>query len=322
MMYGLDIGGTKIELAIFDNAPGAQSDWNLKQQDSWRLPTPGQEYRQFIDSIVEMVEEADRKTGMKGSVGVGLPGFLDSNGCAVSANIPCINGEPVAAVLSERLGRHVGFENDVNAFVYSEAHGGAASGAKHALGIVLGTGVAGGLCIEGELYYGRQKVAIECGHISMPAVVRERYHLPVLQCGCGAFGCVEQYLSGPGLLRMCGFFGTQYASVAALVEAVRKQDATAVKIFDAYMQCLGCYFSQLVLLYDPDVMVLGGGLSNVPEIYQQIEVAMKAHLIESVFAPDVLPPKFGDSSGVRGAALMGRTLPPGQSAMQKGSGTL
>ncbi len=305
-MYGLDIGGTKIELAIFDNSPDAQSSWDLKQQDSWRLPTPRQEYQQFIDTIVEMVAEADGKTGLKGSVGIGLPGFLDSDDCAVSANIPCINGKLVAAVLSGRLGRPVGFENDVNAFVYSESHGGSASAMKHALGIVLGTGVAGGLCIDGQLYYGRQKVAIECGHISMSPVMLERYKLPILQCGCGAFGCVEQYLSGPGLIRLCGFFDAEYESTAILMEAVRVKETKAQEIFDAYMQCLGCYFSQLVLLYDPDVIVLGGGLSKIPEIYQHIENTMKSYLIGGVSAPTIVPPKFGDSSGVRGAALIGR----------------
>lgn len=297
MMYGIDIGGTKIELAIY-NA-------ELEQLDSWRLPTPKEEYRQFIDTVVSMVEDADQKFGELGSVGIGLPGLLDSQGCAVSANIPCINGQPVAADLSKRLNRPVGFENDVNAFVYSEAKGGAAEGVKHALGLVLGTGVAGGLCIDGVPYYGRQKVAIECGHISMPTVVRERYHLPDLHCGCGSIGCVEQYLSGPGLIHLCEFFGAEYRSATALMDAMRIGEAKARRIFEVYMQCLGCYFAQLVLLYDPDVIVLGGGLSNISEIYQEIGAAMNAHLIDGVSAPTVLPPKFGDSSGVRGAALIG-----------------
>ena len=298
MMVGLDIGGTKIELGILDN--------QLKQQDCWRLPTPTQDYPKFLDTLVGMVEEADQITGVVNSVGVGYPGFLDSQGCAVSANIPCINGQPVARALSERLGRPVMLENDVNAFVYSEAHGGATAGVKHALGIVLGTGVAGGLCINGELYHGRQEVAIECGHIPMPAVMHERYHLPILKCGCGAFGCVEQYLSGPGLLRMCGFSDADFDSTKTLMAAVRAGDAQGLQIFDTYMQCLGCYLSQLVLLYDPDVIVLGGGLSNIPEIYRCIGTAMHAYLIEGATAPGILPPIFGDSSGVRGAALIGR----------------
>lgn len=306
MMYGVDIGGTKIELAIFDNSPDEQNNSGLKQQSSWRLPTPKQEYQQFIDAVVAMVEEADDRTGLKGSVGIGLPGFLDSNGCSVSANIPCINGKPVAAALSERLGRPIGFENDVNAFIYSESHGGSASAMKRALGIVLGTGVAGGLCIDGQLYYGRQRIAIECGHISISPAMLERYGLPILQCGCGASGCVEKYLSGPGLIQLCGFFGTEYKSTTILMEAVRAKETKAREIFDAYMQCLGSYFSELVLLYDPDVIVLGGGLSKVPEIYQHIENAMKPYLIDGISAPTILAPKFGDSSGVRGAALIGR----------------
>ena len=300
MMYGLDIGGTKIELAIFD------TDLNL--QDSWRKPTPKQDYQQFLDTVVRMVEDADKKTGGKGSVGIGLPGFLDDQGCGVSANIRCINGQSVAKDLSQRLGRPIGFENDVNAFAYSEAHGGSMTNVRHALGLVLGTGISGGLCIDGKLYYGRQKLAIECGHISMPAIMLERYNMPIVQCDCGAYGCVEQYLSGPGLFRMCGFFGAEYESTTALMEAVRAGEPKATEIFDAYMKCLGCYFSQIIWLYDPEIIVLGGGLSNVPEIYQNIGKAMEGHLIEGMTAPDILPPKFGDSSGVRGAALISRAV--------------
>ena len=303
MIYGLDIGGTKIELAIFDHSPESP----LNKIDAWRCPTPRQDYQEFLNVVAEMVEDADAKTAGRGSVGIGMPGFLDAQGCAVSANIPCIRGEKILDALSERLGRPVGLENDVNAFAYSEAHSGAAAGEKHVLGLVLGTGVAGGLCIDAELYHGRQKLAVECGHISMSAALIERYSLPILPCGCGAVGCVEPYLSGPGLLWMCGFFGADYKSTAGLMAAVREGDSQAGEIFAAYMQCLGCYFSELVLIYDPDVIVLGGGLSNIDEIYQNIEAAMQPYLIAGALAPKILPPAFGDSSAVRGAALIGHT---------------
>ena len=298
MIYGLDIGGTKIELAIFDR--------QLKLQDCRRRPTPTRDYPQFLDAVAGMVQEADQKTGARGSVGIGLCGFLDSRGRAVTANIACINGRRVAEDLAARLGRPAHIENDVNAFTCSEVAGGAAAGVKYALGLVIGTGLAGGLCLDGRLYLGRQKAALECGHIALPAVLQQRHKLPLRQCGCGGWGCAEIWLSGPGLLRLGGLRGADYGDTEGLMAAVREGKAPALEAFSAWMQCLGGFFAQLVLLYDPDIIVLGGGLSGLPEIYQQIEAAMRPWLLGSLTAPAIVPPRFGDSSGVRGAALIGQ----------------
>lgn len=298
MIYGLDIGGTKIELAIFDR--------QLKLQDCRRRPTPTRDYPQFLDAVAGMVQEADQKTGARGSVGIGLCGFLDSRGRAVTANIACINGRRVAEDLAARLGRPAHIENDVNAFTCSEVAGGAAAGVKYALGLVIGTGLAGGLCLDGRLYLGRQKAALECGHIALPAVLQQRHKLPLRQCGCGGWGCAEIWLSGPGLLRLGGLHGADYGDTEGLMAAVREGKAPALEAFSAWMQCLGGFFAQLVLLYDPDIMVLGGGLSGLPEIYQQIDAAMRPWLLGSLTAPAIVPPRFGDSSGVRGAALIGQ----------------
>lgn len=298
MIYGLDIGGTKIELAIFDR--------QLKLQDCRRRPTPTRDYPQFLDAVAGMVQEADQKTGARGSVGIGLCGFLDSRGRAVTANIACINGRRVAEDLAARLGRPAHIENDVNAFTCSEVAGGAAAGVKYALGLVIGTGLAGGLCLDGRLYLGRQKAALECGHIALPAVLQQRHKLPLRQCGCGGWGCAEIWLSGPGLLRLGGLRGADYGDTEGLMAAVREGKVPALEAFSAWMQCLGGFFAQLVLLYDPDIIVLGGGLSGLPEIYQQIDAAMRPWLLGSLTAPAIVPPRFGDSSGVRGAALIGQ----------------
>ncbi len=298
MMYGLDIGGTKIELAIFDD--------QLNLKTSWRVATPKQDYQQFLSTVVDMVNDADQKTGEKGSVGIGLPGLVDSQGCAVSANIACINGKPLATDMPKQLSRPVGFENDVKAFVLSEANGGAADGTKYAVGIVLGTGIAGGLCVDGQLYSGTQNIAGEYGHIPLPAILQQRYQFPLRQCGCGAVSCIEQYLAGPGLLWMCTHFGGQYNSVPALMQAVQASETKAVEIFSAYIDCLGCYFAQLTMMFDPEVIVLGGGLSNISDIYTQLPAAIENYLFAGVSPPAVVAPKFGDSSGVRGAALLGQ----------------
>lgn len=298
MLYGIDIGGTKIELAIFDD--------HLNLVTSWRMPTPKQDYQQFLSVINKMVKEADDQTGQQGSVGVGFPGIIDKDGCAISANIPCINGQLIVKDTLNILGRPVGFENDVKAFVLSEVNDGAAAGKKNALGVVLGTGVAGGLCIDGQLYSSKQGVACEFGHVPLPAILQQRYQFPLRQCGCGLVGCVEQYLAGPGLLWMCSHFEAKYGSVPALIQGVQSNESKALEVMNAYIDCLACFFAQLTLMYDPDIIVLGGGLSNIAEIYPPLPSAMKQYLFAGVNPPDIVPPAFGDSSGVRGGAIRGQ----------------
>jgi N-acetylglucosamine kinase len=298
MLYGLDVGGTKIELAMFDN--------HLNLVNSWRMPTPKKDYQEFLSVIEQMVKEADQQSGLQGSVGIGFPGIVDTSGCAVSANIPCINGQSIVKDTLTKLSRPVGFENDVKAFVLSEVHNGAAAGQKNALGVVLGTGVAGGLCIDGELYSSKQSVSCEFGHIPMPALLQQRYQFPLRKCGCGLTDCVEQYLAGPGLLWMCSHFKAEYQSVPALIQGVQSKESKALEVFNAYIDCLACFFAQLTLMYDPDIIVLGGGLCNIVEIYPPLPTAMQQYLFSGVTPPKVVPPAFGDSSGVRGAAIRGQ----------------
>ena len=300
MMFGLDIGGTKMELAIFNE--------RLERQDAWREATPKSNYQEFVATIAGMVAEADRKAGKRSSIGIGMPGFVDAKGYGVAANLPCINGKPLNLDIPERLGRPVAFENDVKAFILSEVEGGAAAGAERAIGIVLGTGLAAGLCINGELYRGRQNVAGEYGHIPLSAVVRQRYGLPLRACGCGLTACVERYLAGSGLTWLCEYTGSGYRDIATMLDGLRAGEERAEKVFSLYMDCLASFFAELTLILDPDVIVLGGGLSNVPEIYERVIPAMTRYLFNGVTAPGIVRPHFGDSSGVRGAALLGHRL--------------
>ena len=300
MMYGLDIGGTKIELAIFDG--------QLNLKDSWRIATPKNDYQVFLNVVSDMIKRADVKTGVVGSVGIGLPGFVNNAGFAVSANVPCINGKPVVKDLMGIISRPVVFQNDINVFAVSEANGGAGNGSKHTLGVILGTGLGSGLCVSGELYLGKKALARESGHIPLPAFLQRRYSFPVRQCGCGLEDCVEQYLAGPGLLWMSSFFGGEYSSVAEFMVGVRDGEAAAEKTFTAYIDCLGSHLAQLTLMFDPEMIVLGGGLSNIPELYSNLPDSINRYLFDGVTAPNVVPPKFGDSSGVRGAAIIGRSF--------------
>ncbi|MBU3005978.1 ROK family protein [Paraglaciecola arctica] len=298
MHYGLDIGGTKIELAIFDS--------QLERVESWRMPTPQNDYQALLSAIAQMVVEADQKCNKKGTVGIGFPGYLDNQGRSVSANIGSVNGQLIVTDTCAKLGRVVAFENDVKAFALSEARGGAAHSKDNALGVVLGTGLAGGLCVAGQLYKSKQNVSCEFGHVSLPAVLQQRYQFPLRQCGCGLVGCVETYLAGPGLLWMCSHFNTKYTSVPMLVEACRNNEAPAIEVMDVYIDCLGCYFAQLTLMYDPDIIVLGGGVSNIAEIYARLPNVMQKYFFNGVIAPPVVAAMYGDSSGVRGAAILGR----------------
>ena len=297
-MIGLDIGGTKMELAIFNDA--------LELQDSWRTPTPTENYLDFLSAVEAMVTEADSRLGHKGSVGVGVPGFIDENGECVSGNVRCINGRSVGTDLSEKLLRQVTLDNDTKNFVFSEANGGAGDGVHNVLGLVLGTGLAGNQSIAGRLVRGANGLAGEFGHVPMAALTLQRYNFPLLKCGCGAMGCVEPYMSGPGLLWMSRHFGGSFKSVIDIVDGVRQRDATASKTFSAYLDCLGLYVAQLLHIFDPDILVIGGGLSKIDEIFERLADAVEQHIIPGFRVAPVVPPQFGDSSGVRGAAMLGR----------------
>ncbi len=285
-----------MELAIFDA--------ELNRLEAWRAPTPKESYQSFLDSVVSMIEKADHITQVRGTVGIGLPGLVDPEGCAVSSNIPCIHGRRLKDDISARLSRPVSFENDVKAFAFSEANGGAGEEQKYVLGVVLGTGVSGGLCIDGRLYSGSRNVS-EFGHLLLPAIIQQRYQFPLRVCGCGRTSCIEQYLSGPGLLGLCSHFHSRYTTVAELIQSLQRGDTQALEIFSAYVDCLGSYLAQLTLVFDPNIIVLGGGLSNIPELYQMLPGAISEYLFAGVNVPRVVAPKFGDSSGVRGVALLG-----------------
>ncbi|UTW45468.1 ROK family protein [bacterium SCSIO 12696] len=297
MHYGVDVGGTKIELALFDES--------LQPVDSWRVPTPKHDYAEFVDTIVGMVERADALTGVKGSVGIGIPGFFDANENTVAVNIPGIHGRPLSVDLCARLARPVVFENDVNTLALSEAHGGALAGHTYAMGVVLGTGVAGGFVANGQLCKGSQHIACELGHLPLSARLQQKYDLPLRDCGCGLQGCIENYLSGPGLGWMCQYFESGYNSPESMAEGLRRKEPKAQQVFDIYVDCLGCFLAQVTLSYDPGAIALAGGLSNLAEIYPRIGESMSRYLFSAAKPPAVVPAQFGDSSGVRGAALLG-----------------
>ena len=300
MHIGLDVGGTKIELAVFDQ--------NLAEVSAWREATPIDDYDLFVKTIADMVAEAEKESETEGSVGISLPGMIDQTGIKWSPNIPCLNNKPVVADLEAVIGRRIGVGNDARNLALSEANGGAADGAKRVFGIILGTGIGGGLCINGEVYLGANKLAGEWGHTPLPAILQQRYDLPLRPCGCGATGCIEQYFSGPGRAWLYEHITGQKKDVPGLTDDMRNGDKDAMTVFDAYIDGLATCMSQLFIYYDPDVIVLGGGLSNIPELYSRLPDAVPEVPYAGKKIPKVLPAKFGDSSGVRGAAILGKRL--------------
>ncbi|CAM5194526.1 ROK family protein [Alishewanella longhuensis] len=292
--YGLDIGGSKIELAIFDP--------QLQVQQRWRVATPTQDLPAFIKVVSAQIARADALCGQDAKVGIALPGVIRADGTVISSNVPCLTDQPVAALLTQQLARTVVIGNDCRCFALSEAVAGAGKGYRKVLGYILGTGAGGGFCLDGQLLPGR--VAGEYGHIAISALVAQRHQLPLRQCGCGLLGCVEPYISGTGLGRLYQHYTAKAASSVDWVNAYRQQDTLAQQTFEVYLDILGAHLAGLCLTLEPDCLVLGGGLSQIPELIAALPAAIQDHLFAGVTAPLVLAAEGGDASGVRGAAIL------------------
>lgn len=312
MVCGIDIGGTKLHLAVYDDA--------MNQGHSWRVATPVHDYRAFLNALKRLVQSADEAVGERQAVGIAFPGIIRRDGMAISTNIPCVHGKGVMADIAETLSRGVVHLNDARAFTLSESHGGALDGAAIGMGIVLGTGVAGALCIGGRLYRGFQGAAGEYGHMPLPRNLLEKYGLPARPCPCGTDGCAEAFLSGPGLVRIGTRFGAGCCTAESLLQAANHRVAAARRSLEVYVDCLGYFVSRLTLLLDPKVIALGGGLSNVERLYGDLPAAVEGHLFDGVTAPVIAAPRFGAYSGVRGAAILAARLHESRRSVQ-GHGT-
>lgn len=301
MHYGMDIGGTKIEAACFDE--------NFNKVASQRTNTPTEDYSQFLTRIKKLIFELDERFQTKGSVGIGLPGVLNhETGLLISSNITCANGRKAGDDLTEVLGRPVAIENDCRCFAYSEAVGGSADTYSRVFGVILGTGAGGGMCIDKIIYNGAANLSGEWGHLPLPASLQHKYDLPLWDCGCRLTGCYERYIAGPGLSRLYQHFSGKEASAPEIVKRLRKGKQDAKNTFDCFIDITGAALANLVLTLNPDAFVLGGGLSKVAEIYDCLPAAIERHLFQNAVVPAVLPPEYGDSGGVRGAAILGSRL--------------
>jgi predicted NBD/HSP70 family sugar kinase len=295
---GLDLGGTKIEIIALDR-DGTE---RLRQ----RIPTPQGDYDATLDAIVGLVHDTERQLGEGATIGIGTPGALSTaTGRIKNSNSTCLNGRPLKTDLEVRLGRAVRIENDANCFALSEAIDGAAAGANVVFGVILGTGVGGGIVVDGRIVTGANAIAGEWGHNPLPA--GDASELPGPACYCGRRGCIETWLSGPGLAR-----DYREASGRALdareIVACAARDAECEAALARYEARLARALAQVVNILDPDVIVLGGGLSNIERLYRNIPRLWVRHVFSDTIATRLVPNRHGDSSGVRGAAWLGAGL--------------
>lgn len=298
MRIGIDVGGSKIEGIALDDAGNALV--------RTRVPAPRGDYQQTLDAIVGLVATIESNAGRTGSVGLGIPGTISAaTGLVKNANSTWLNGTPLARDLPERLQRPVRFANDANCFALSEATDGAASGARVVFGVILGTGTGGGLVIDGTVVVGANGIAGEWGHNPLPWPRAGEW--PGAACYCGRSGCIETFLSGPGLARDFTAANGTALQAPEIVDRAARGDLAAAMSMERYEDRLARALASVMNIVDPDVIVLGGGLSNVGRLYASIPSRWSAHVFSDVVSTRLVRAQHGDASGVRGAAwLWGR----------------
>lgn len=290
LRFGIDLGGTKTEIVALEG-----SEERLRQ----RLPTPQGDYQATLQTIVQLVRDAERQLGATGSLGVGIPGTRSpDHGRIKNANSTCLIGQDLQGDLERRLERPVRLANDADCFALSEATDGAGAGAASVFGVILGTGVGGGIVIHGRLLQGPNAIAGEWGHNALP------WHSPAdgpaRRCYCGLDDCIETFLSGPAWAARSelGLDATQ------LADAARRAEPAAVAAVQLYCEQLARALASVINIIDPEVIVLGGGLSNMPALYSEVPRLLDRHVFSDQINTRLVQARHGDSSGVRGAAWL------------------
>ena len=291
LRMGIDFGGTKIEYAVLDRAGAVV----LRR----RVPTP-EGYDTAVRSLAAMVAAAEAELGPV-SVGVGIPGVISpATGLVKNANSNALNGHALDQDLAAAIGRPVRVENDANCFALSEAADGAGAGARTVFGVIIGTGCGAGIVVDGRVVPGRNRIAGEWGHNPLPWVTAA--DLPLPRCWCGKLGCLETLVAGPSLAADADGPGARDAS--ALPARAAAGDAVAAAALARHADRLARGLAQVINLLDPDAVVLGGGLSKMDHLYQQLPALLGRHVFSDVSSTPILRAKHGDSSGVRGAAWL------------------
>ena len=298
-MIGIDLGGTKTEVAVL----GEDGQFLFRQ----RLPTRSDDYKAILDTIFSLVEQALAATGVSRpqAIGCGIPGCLDPDTQKVrGASTLVLNGQSFQADLEQRLQCRVPIQNDANCLAVSEAVDGAGLGGAVVFAAILGTGCGGGIALDGKAWQGRHAIAGEWGHNPLPWPSAEE--LQVQPCWCGLLGCLETWISGTGFARDHALVVGGELSALQIVDAMRSGDKEASQSFDRFLNRLGRALAQVINLLDPDCIVLGGGMSNVDEIYPAIQAQILPYTFSKTVRTPVRKALHGDSSGVRGAAWLAR----------------
>jgi fructokinase len=298
MRIGIDLGGTKIEGIVIDGTG--------RELARRRVATPRAAYEQTVAALADLVRELERSVGATCRIGVGHPGALSpATGLIKNANSTQLNGRPLDRDLEQALGRtDLRFANDANCFAMSEAADGAARGAHTVFGVILGTGVGGGIVIGGQVLTGAQAIAGEWGHNALPLPADDERPGPA--CYCGRRGCIETWLSGPAFEGQFRERTGRSATATAIASAALEDDTQASDCLERYCDRLARALAGVVNLLDPDVIVLGGGLSRIAALYRRVPELWKAYVFSEPerIATRLVPPQHGDASGVRGAAWL------------------
>ncbi|MFP6731517.1 MAG: ROK family protein [Alphaproteobacteria bacterium] len=293
MRIGIDLGGTKIETLALDDEG--------TELGRYRSATPRGDYDGTIRAILEHVALVESETGLRGSVGIGIPGAESkATGLIKNANSVWLIGKPLAADLAAGLERPVRLANDANCFALSEATDGAAAGANTAFGVILGTGVGGGCVVGGHILAGVNAISGEWGHNPLPWPSDDERPGP--PCYCGLEGCIETFLSGPGFARDYDQDGN--AEPSEIADRAAAGEPAAQAALARYCDRLARALATVINIFDPDVIVLGGGMSNVAALYDQVPSLWGAYVFSDRVDTSLRPAKYGDASGVRGAAWL------------------
>ncbi|MGH8287614.1 MAG: ROK family protein [Steroidobacteraceae bacterium] len=292
---GMDVGGSKIETCLFDE--------QFRPLEGRRVETASATYEELVDRIVGEARWLDARAGAAVDLGIGLPGLIDhATGRSLTSNVPA-TGRPLRADLIARLGRSVAMANDCKCFALSEANGGAGEGSQSMLGLILGTGVGGGVTRQGRLVLGHNDLPGELGHIGIPGRLIAECGLPLLLCGCGRSGCYETLVSGPGLARLARRHGGAERSPAEIAQLAGTGDTAMAATMREWLTLLAELIHTAQCTIDMDCVVLGGGLSRIHELAQNLADTYRTLQIGSRETRFVVA-RFGDASGTRGAAML------------------
>ncbi len=295
MRIGIDLGGTKIEgIALGDDGEECYRK---------RVPTPAGDYFATLQTIKTLVDDIESSLGASGSVGIGTPGAISpATGLLKNSNSVCMNGKPVYDDLCRLLQRDIRMANDANCFALSEATDGAAAGREVVFGVIIGTGTGAGIVVNGRVLTGPNAIAGEWGHNPLPwPQDQER---PGAACYCGKKGCIETWLSGPGMSRAYLEAGGQAVEASKIVALAGDGDSLAQQCLNDYEDRMARSLAHVINILDPDAIILGGDMSNIPSLYTRIPQLWEQYVFSDHVDTQLLAPKYGDSSGVRGAAWL------------------